>query len=288
MLNEVSNGCLVSSLADDFHPLFLPCSSVFYPSYYELFLGSSFSTSLFRIDRISFYRFHHHLASETVLNQFIDSRRRSVYFIEINDLHTSLFHGRIDFSNLTMHNNATTISSLFISTLPAKLPNATDFLVINLSDGNLNKQDLVRLDQQFDQNLTIQSDFGNTTLDAVSNSTTSFNQTGNQEPVIAIHHPLLALFLACICIFIVLGNLLIIVAVRKSRQLRQQTTNYFVISLAFSDALVGLIVMPFSVVQEVMNKVWIFGPGMCDLWHSFDVWGTTSSILSLCVISIDR
>ena len=191
-------------------------------------------------------------------------------------------------------NNATAISPFSFSALTAAGLNASnDYLIINLTDGNSDKSELVVLDQLTDPeaNSTL-VDYGSllngTDVDLSFNYTN--NETVNQgiAPVITIHHPWLALFLACICIFIVLGNLLIIVAVRKSRQLRQQTTNYFVISLAFSDTLVGLIVMPFSIVQEVLEGVWVFGQWGCDLWHSFDVLGTTSSILSLCVISIDR
>ena len=37
-----------------------------------------------------------------------------------------------------------------------------------------------------------------------------------------------------------------------------------------------------------MNQSWIFGPLVCDLWHSVDVLASTSSILPLCVISLDR
>ena len=37
-----------------------------------------------------------------------------------------------------------------------------------------------------------------------------------------------------------------------------------------------------------MNQSWIFGPLLCDLWHSLDVLASTSSILHLCVISLDR
>ena len=37
-----------------------------------------------------------------------------------------------------------------------------------------------------------------------------------------------------------------------------------------------------------MNQSWIFGPLLCDLWHSVDVLASTSSILHLCVISLDR
>lgn len=222
----------------------------------------------------------------------------------------SPLNGRLDFSNFaivrnqqTAMNNATIVSPFSLSALPAAglTLNASndDFLIINLTDGNLDKPELSALDQ-----LAANAEIHNASqvadeLFGLLNSTdlntdSPFNYTNNQTvnqgvaPVITIHHPWLALFLACICIFIVLGNLLIIVAVRKSRQLRQQTTNYFVISLAFSDTLVGLIVMPFSIVQEVLEGVWVFGQWGCDIWHSFDVLGTTSSILSLCVISIDR
>lgn len=76
-------------------------------------------------------------------------------------------------------------------------------------------------------------------------------------------------------------------AIKKERYL-QTVTNYFVASLAAADCLVGAVVMPFSVVHEVMNKWWIFGQDWCDLWHSLDVLASTASILNLCVISLDR
>ncbi|XP_025017768.1 dopamine receptor 2-like [Tetranychus urticae] len=107
------------------------------------------------------------------------------------------------------------------------------------------------------------------------------------EPDLRIHHPFLALFLGIICLLIIFGNILIMVAIRRERYLHT-VTNLFVASLAVADCLVGAIVMPSSVVHEVMNKWWIFGQDWCDLWHSFDVLASTASILNLCVISLDR
>lgn len=102
-----------------------------------------------------------------------------------------------------------------------------------------------------------------------------------------IHHPILAIILGIMCLAVIAGNVLVMLAIRRERNL-QTVTNYFVSSLAAADCLVGLIVMPFSVVHEVMNKSWIFGRDWCDLWHSFDVLASTASILNLCVISMDR
>ncbi len=78
------------------------------------------------------------------------------------------------------------------------------------------------------------------------------------EPDLRIHHPFLALILAIICVIVVFGNTLTMLSVYRERYLHT-VTNYFVASLAAADCLVGAIVMPFSVVHEVMNKWWIFG-----------------------------
>ncbi|KAH9395628.1 Dopamine receptor 2, partial [Tyrophagus putrescentiae] len=107
------------------------------------------------------------------------------------------------------------------------------------------------------------------------------------EPDLRLHHPLLAFFLSLICFIVVFGNVLTIVAIWKERYLHT-VTNYFVASLAVADCIVGSVVMPFSIVHEVMNKWWIFGQDWCDLWHSFDVLASTASILNLCIISLDR
>lgn len=71
------------------------------------------------------------------------------------------------------------------------------------------------------------------------------------EPDLRVHHPILAVILAFICVVVVFGNVLTMVSIFKERYLHT-VTNYFVASLAFSDCLVGALVMPFSVVLEVI------------------------------------
>jgi hypothetical protein len=59
-------------------------------------------------------------------------------------------------------------------------------------------------------------------------------------------------------------------------------------SLACADLFVGLLVMPFAIVQISYGEHWPFGKIYCDLWHSFDICASTASILDLCIIALDR
>ncbi|XP_031618115.1 octopamine receptor Oamb isoform X2 [Contarinia nasturtii] len=92
--------------------------------------------------------------------------------------------------------------------------------------------------------------------------------------------------LAFINVLVIVGNCLVIAAVFCSHKLRS-VTNFFIVSLAVADLLVGIAVLPFSATWEVF-KVWIFGDLWCSIWLAVDVWMCTASILNLCAISLDR
>ncbi|XP_069953131.1 octopamine receptor beta-1R-like [Cherax quadricarinatus] len=92
--------------------------------------------------------------------------------------------------------------------------------------------------------------------------------------------------MAAVIIASVLGNLLVIVSVARYHKLRV-ITNYFVVSMALADMLVALMAMVFNASVQ-LTDTWLFGPLMCDLWNSMDVYFSTVSILHLCCISIDR
>ncbi|XP_035213761.1 probable G-protein coupled receptor No9 [Stegodyphus dumicola] len=85
---------------------------------------------------------------------------------------------------------------------------------------------------------------------------------------------------------VIVGNLLVVMAVFASAKLRT-VTNFLIVSLAISDLLVGLAVLPYSITLEVL-ELWIFGELWCQMWLAVDVWLCTASILNLCAISIDR
>lgn len=90
-------------------------------------------------------------------------------------------------------------------------------------------------------------------------------------------------FIVCMTIG---GNVLVLMAVFVNSHLRS-TTNYFIVNLAIADLLLGTTVLPFSASLEVINY-WAFGQIFCDIWAAVDVLCCTASIMSLCVISIDR
>ncbi|XP_030630790.1 alpha-1D adrenergic receptor-like [Chanos chanos] len=94
------------------------------------------------------------------------------------------------------------------------------------------------------------------------------------------------LFLTVFISFAIVGNILVILSVLCNRHLRT-VTNFFIVNLAVADLLLSLMVLPFSATMEVLD-CWVFGRAFCNVWAAVDVLCCTASILSLCMISIDR
>ncbi|XP_067857716.1 alpha-1A adrenergic receptor-like [Heptranchias perlo] len=96
----------------------------------------------------------------------------------------------------------------------------------------------------------------------------------------------LGIVLGFFILFAILGNILVILSVVCHRHL-QTVTNYFIINLAIADLLLSCTVLPFSAILEILGH-WAFGRIFCNIWAAMDVLCSTASIMSLCVISIDR
>ena len=84
----------------------------------------------------------------------------------------------------------------------------------------------------------------------------------------------------------ILGNLVVIISIMHFKQLHTPT-NLLVMSLALADLLLGLTVMPFSIVRSV-DGCWYYGNAFCLLHSSFDMFLTSASIFHLISIAIDR
>ncbi|XP_050178220.1 5-hydroxytryptamine receptor 6 isoform X2 [Myiozetetes cayanensis] len=95
-----------------------------------------------------------------------------------------------------------------------------------------------------------------------------------------------AAFLCFIILLTTAGNFLLILLIITQRSLRN-TSNYFLVSLFMSDLMVGLVVMPPAMLNQLYGR-WVLRGDFCSLWASFDVMCCSASILNLCIISLDR
>lgn len=92
--------------------------------------------------------------------------------------------------------------------------------------------------------------------------------------------------LAALILFAVLGNVCVIAAIALERTL-QTVANYLIGSLAVTDLMVSVLVLPMAALYQVLGK-WTLGQATCDLFIALDVLCCTSSILHLCAIALDR
>ncbi|XP_002740073.1 octopamine receptor beta-2R-like [Saccoglossus kowalevskii] len=133
--------------------------------------------------------------------------------------------------------------------------------------------------------------------DVFANSTDVLNFTigignGTTNQRVPAHRPLwlstlLVVCLSTLAVFTVLSNLLVICVVIRYRFLRTITNN-FVVSLAFSDLIMGLFVMPLAIVYDLESGQWNFGPLFCDMWNATEVLSGVGSMANLSMISFER
>ncbi|XP_045470625.1 dopamine D2-like receptor [Harmonia axyridis] len=82
------------------------------------------------------------------------------------------------------------------------------------------------------------------------------------------------------------GNILVCLAICWERRL-QNVTNYFLMSLAITDLMVAILVMPLGILTLVRGYFPL--PSIyCLAWICLDVLFCTASIMHLCTISVDR
>uniref|UniRef100_A0A914W5X2 G-protein coupled receptors family 1 profile domain-containing protein n=1 Tax=Plectus sambesii TaxID=2011161 RepID=A0A914W5X2_9BILA len=115
--------------------------------------------------------------------------------------------------------------------------------------------------------------------DSVADSTTRL--------CLGLGHVFIALVLVVMIITTVFGNILVVLSVFVYKRMRT-FTNILLTSLATADLLVGLVVMPLSLLDLLHQHDWPFGKFLCGIWATSDVLLCTASILNLCVISLDR
>ena len=146
-----------------------------------------------------------------------------------------------------------------------------NYLLFYDNDGEANYSVSNNTNGSYDQNRTV-----------VILRTDSLYPSGYSMPHIVIASIVVTLLM----IVVVVGNMLVIIAIATEKALKN-IQNWFIASLAVADFFLGLVIMPFSLANEIMGY-WIFGNWWCDIHSAMDVLLCTASIMNLCLISLDR
>ena len=127
-------------------------------------------------------------------------------------------------------------------------------------------------------------------------------QTLNEDPTCLLQKPMepvcsqdvtngyiaYAIFLIFILIVAALGNILVMIVYMQSRSLRRHVTYLFVNSLAVSDLLVAMTVIPVKVVLAIHNHHFCSTNFVCKFYFTTDVLFFTASITNILSVTIDR
>lgn len=139
-------------------------------------------------------------------------------------------------------------------------------------------------------NLTSSSAYDNYNNQTIANLTSNITEVrwdGRYPSGYTLTHIVIAsIIVTILMIIIIVGNMLVIIAIATEKSLKN-IQNWFIASLAVADFFLGLIIMPFSLANELMGY-WIFGSWWCDVHSAMDVLLCTASIMNLCLISLDR
>ncbi|XP_039182351.1 5-hydroxytryptamine receptor 2A isoform X1 [Crotalus tigris] len=160
---------------------------------------------------------------------------------------------------------------------------------------NLIAHSLLQLNQarKFNRSILTSEEINNSCLcnvtadfDHIMNSSCERNLTTLLFPILHEKNwP--ALLIIIVIVITIFGNILVILAVSLEKKLHN-ATNYFLMSLAITDMLLGFLVMPISMLTILYEYRWPLPRNLCAVWIYLDVLFSTASIMHLCAISLDR
>lgn len=149
--------------------------------------------------------------------------------------------------------------------------------IVTLYSGSAESQDYISNAEGYLETSCVNESYG------VDNGPPELNST---DIMLYLKLPIASL-MSLVSIITFLGNLLVIYAIRTEKRL-QTVSNHFICSLAVADFLIGIYVMPMSIIYFVGDFQWSYGIVLCQMWLSVDYVSSTSSIFNLFILSLDR
>lgn len=115
--------------------------------------------------------------------------------------------------------------------------------------------------------------------------------TGNASDVHLVTHSLwevvtIATVSAIVSFITIVGNVLVMLSFKVNSQLKT-VNNYYLLSLAFADLIIGIFSMNLYT-SYILMGYWALGSLACDLWLALDYVASNASVMNLLVISFDR
>ncbi|CAK9303336.1 unnamed protein product [Gordionus sp. m RMFG-2023] len=140
----------------------------------------------------------------------------------------------------------------------------------------------------FDSNVSI-LDFHGNSLDSFDNYSSYMNistLSSIPQPYELWQFIVIIILTVLLSTVTIMGNLLVLFSFAIERTLRQPT-NYYIVSLAISDLIIGVSSMPFYSLYLLVGS-WPLGEILCDLWLSTDYTVCLASQYTVFFITLDR
>lgn len=125
----------------------------------------------------------------------------------------------------------------------------------------------------------------------MTNATANASDVVDNEPYYsfsaAFKYPVSACYIIIIAVAII-GNFIVCCTILVDRNLRNNPTTLFLLSLAFSDLVTATFVAPHDLDIFFLRGVWLHGEMMCEIWRTVFLITVLTSILTLLAVSVDR
>ena len=107
-----------------------------------------------------------------------------------------------------------------------------------------------------------------------------------QQDIFFVRYVLVTVFFLPCVIVIFVGNTFVLLAYKRDKRIRKNTTNAYILNLAVADLLVSVVMAIY--VPLYFTGTWKFGGAFCVVLWVLDYTATDMSVMTIIAISVDR